>query len=554
MADTNAIGARAPSTPEPDKQAVNPARRILGDPLLWLALGLGVAACLAVINHVPYVNGPTGPKQWQWPYRHRDVYLQSCFAALRLLVPGAASIGCVTWLLCRCFSLSAAKRRIRLTALVLWGFFFVWVSLITATPMRLAHLPRIVKSQTWTSYFTLAQWISNGRRPPLGETLQRYAELLPDLPLHTSTHPPGAVIASYGLLRVFQNRPSVSSALGDFYQKIGTDPNLVGVESFTADEVTATSLAVLVVAVGLLCVFPLFGLVRRAMREVAEDGRDDLPERTAWAAAALWVHYPALVLMVPAFDLLYPAGAVLCVYFTLRGLTERPALWGAALGMAFMAGITFTFTLLLLAPMLFLMAWLELAQQAGSLRLQAVARQTSPRLPAGRRLWILVGTTLVVCFLVDACLRLLFGIHLMQIFFAAVRNQNETLLPKLNRTYKVWVFYNVWDFLLFAGLPLAVLALAWFGRAFREWWSKPATIIPAVAIFPMAVLGVDLSHQLSAETARVWLFLAPGIAWAGAAELVCRYGTKWRWMLAGLLVLQTAFIYACRTNMMLWGF
>jgi hypothetical protein len=52
----------------------------------------------------------------------------------------------------------------------------------------------------------------------------------------------------------------------------------------------------------------------------------------------------------------------------------------------------------------------------------------------------------------------------------------------------------------------------------------------------------------------VWLFLAPGIAWAGAAELVRRSGGQWRWVLAGLLLAQTLFIYVCRTNMMLWGF
>jgi hypothetical protein len=219
-----------------------------------------------------------------------------------------------------------------------------------------------------------------------------------------------------------------------------------------------------------------------------------------------------------------------------------------------MAGITFTFSLLLLAPMLGLMAWLELCRRAGSLRLKAVLQQASHGSPGGRRLWVLVAVTAVTCVIVDALLRYVFGIHLMQIFFAAVQNQNEQLLPKLNRTYKVWVFYNIWDFLLFAGMPLVVLALGWFVRAFREWWRRPAAIVPAIAIFPLAVLAVDLSHQLSAETARVWLFLAPGIVWAGAAELVHCSGEHYRWVLAGLLLAQTVFIYLCRTNVMLWGF
>ena len=70
----------------------------------------------------------------------------------------------------------------------------------------------------------------------------------------------------------------------------------------------------------------------------------------------------------------------------------------------------------------------------------------------------------------------------------------------------------------------------------------------------MIMVLVDLSHQLSAETARVWLFLAPGIVWAGAAELVRRSGGLWLWTLPGLLLVQTIFIYLCRTNMQLFGF
>jgi len=425
---------------------------------------------------------------------------------------------------------------------------------MAATPMRMAHLARIIKSQAWTSYFTLAQWIQNGRRPPLRETLQRYAELVPDLPLHASTHPPGAMISCYGVLRLFQNHPGLCAAAANLYQKTGTDPQLVGVEKLASDEVAALSLGILVVVAGQLGVFPIFWLVRWAMKGASEHGREKESERTAWAAAALWVHYPALVLMTPAFDLIYPTVALLCVYFTIRGLNDRPVIWGVALGLAFMAGITFTFSLLLLAPMLCLMAWLELCRRAGSLRLKAVLQQASPGSPGGRRLWVLVAVTAVTCVIVDALLRYVFGIHLMQIFFAAVQNQNEQLLPKLNRTYKVWVFYNIWDFLLFAGMPLVVLALGWFVRAFREWWRRPAAIVPAIAIFPLAVLAVDLSHQLSAETARVWLFLAPGIVWAGAAELVHCSGEHYRWVLAGLLLAQTVFIYLCRTNVMLWGF
>jgi len=530
------------------------ARRLSGDWVLWLALGLAVTSCLLIYFHVPYVNGPRGPKQWMWPYMHRDVFLPSLLKAAWRLALGGALIGGCAWLALRRMRPGALRRGVGLTAWLCWGVFFVWTSMVTATPRGLAHLPRIVKSPVWTSYFTLAQWIQNGRRPPLGETLQRYAELLPDLPLHTSTHPPGPVLASYGMLRVFQDNPALTTTVGNFYQTIGADPELIGVEELKSEEVAALSIAFLVFLVGQLAVIPIFWLVRCAMRKSLGPGGEVHSERMAWVTAALWVHYPALVLMLPAFDLLYPAAALLCLYVAMRGLNDHPAAWGVGLALAFMSAITFTFSLLLLAPMLCLMAWLELTRRAGSLRPKEVLKQARPGSEGGRRLWILVFVTVLTCLLADAVLRYIFGIHLLQIFLAAVQNQNERLLPNLNRSFRVWVFYNVWDFLLFAGAPLAVLAIAGFVRSFREWWREPTAIVPSLAVFPITVLAVDLSHQLSAETARVWLFLAPGIAWAGAAELVRRSGEQWRWVLAGLLLVQTLFIYVCRTNMMLWGF
>ena len=552
--DMTSIESKDPSPDRQQEQTRSALGRLAGDPLLWLALALTVAVCLAVFNHVHYINGPTAPKQWQWPYRHRDIFLQSCLGALWRLALGGALIGGIAWLIRRRMLPGVTRHWIGLAALFCWGVLFVWTNLITATPMRLSHLPRVIKSQIWTSYFNVAQWIQSGRLPPLGDTLERYSELLPQFPLHASTHPPGAVLSSYGLLRFFQSHPALSMAMGNFYQKIGADPDLAGVEKFTSDDVTALSLGILVTLAGQLGVFPLFWLVKRALKETDDTGQECSAERTAWVAALLWVHYPALVLMTPAFDLMHPALTLLCIYFTMRGLQDRPIAWGVALALLFMAGITFTFTLLLLAPMLCVMALLELCRRADSLRPKALLQQASLANPGGKSLWTLVAVTVITCLLADLLLRHIFGIHLWRTFFAAIQLQNDVHLAKLNRTFQVWVFYNIWDFLLFAGMPLAIFAIAWFARVFREWWRKPATIVPSLAIFPLMVLVVDLSHQLSAETARVWLFLASGMVWAGAAELVRRYGKHWRWVLAAVLLAQTVFIYLCRTRMQLWGY
>src|SRR5512136_749121 len=102
--------------------------RLARDRVLWLALGLAVTACLLIYFHVPYVNGPRGPKQWTWPYMHRDVFLPSLLKAAWRLALGGILIGGCTWLLLRRLQPGALRRGVGLAALFCWGVFFVWTS------------------------------------------------------------------------------------------------------------------------------------------------------------------------------------------------------------------------------------------------------------------------------------------------------------------------------------------------------------------------------------------------------------------------------------------
>ena len=96
---------------------------------------------------------------------------------------------------------------------------------------------------------------------------------------------------------------------------------------------------------------------------------------------------------------------------------------------------------------------------------------------------------------------------------------------------------------------LVLFALVAGAGGLARAWRAPAAVVPALAAYPLCLLLLNFSGLIKGETSRVWLFLAPGLVWAGAAELVRRSGDRWRLNLAVLLLAQYGFLYLCYTTM-----
>ena len=105
----------------------------------------------------------------------------------------------------------------------------------------------------------------------------------------------------------------------------------------------------------------------------------------------------------------------------------------------------------------------------------------------------------------------------------------------LGREYSVWLFYHLYDFLAFLGLPLTLLLIAGLMRAIRARKDDRAALPLG---FGLGLLLLDLSGTARGEVARVWLFLTP-FAVIGAA-----YGLTWltrrRWHVAAIVALLAA--------------
>lgn len=510
------------------------------NPFLLAAIALMIPIGIGLDHRLAWLNGPP---EWRWIYKQIFDFWPTFIKGLLGIAAGLIVIGFPLICLYDRASSRALRRALAFAGLLFFGCFYHWLGYAVATPAGVNHWGRIVTDPETTGYFTVAQRIESGELPHLRETLRRYPELLRSFPQHPSTHPPGPVLASYAALKIVKSHPAFFDAAGRVFEWFGLDHTGFRHRVSREDAIAAFCLSLALILAAVAAALPFYALVRAALAPAPE------ASAVAWSAAALWTCYPALMIFEPVIDQAFPALVLLCLYSAVRGLRDRPALWGAAVGFTFMLSISFSFVLLFLVPMLALLAVFELARQAGSWRPAAIIDRARPARPEGRRLWVLIGSTVVTCFAIDALLRGIWGIRLLENFIEASRWQRIAHLPRVNRHYHIWLFYNVYDFLFFAGAPLAVLALAWCVRIERALHRSIAPLTPAWALFPATVFILNVSGLTPAETSRIWLFLAPGVVWAGAAELARRSGERWRANLVVILLAQAAFYFLCRTKM-----
>ena len=384
----------------------------------------------------------------------------------------------------------------RLLAVAAGGLVLQLATLLIRYPHPFRLLYDLTASDSINGYHTVAAGISD-----IGEFLRGYPALMPRLPNHVTTHPPGVVLLFWGTGQLLGRVPPLAHALADRFRVLGCMHAWVS----SADDVALAggAFGYLMPPVGMLTVFPLYHL-----------GKQLYGRRVAWRSAALFPLVPAFVLNAGQADQMYPffiTSAALLFDYGLREERGWPLFWaGVLLSWGSFMSLGLAASLLLLALYaLFLVA-------RGTVRL-------SPRLMA-RLLAFVVGLATVWLVYWGAT-----GVNPAAIWQGGLGRHIG-----LERPYGRWVLFNLVDFLPFTGVALILAALPGMWGLFRrpgEAWS------PAVLL---AVSLLDLSGLTRGEVSRLWLFLTPAVVLAAAASLTL-WGGKGLFRAVGtLLLLQLA--------------
>jgi hypothetical protein len=527
---------------------------------VFLAAMLVVVTCwLLIADRLPL--GVT--REWQWaridtPGSWPDLLLAALVAAGYVVFVRVGS----SWLI------GASQRRRCAVVLSLIPAALVVQMGLQLTGYGLAKWPIVLFFRGSSGYYTAARSEVRSTR----DLLIRYGEIQHDWslrygPFHLATHPPGLVLLHYGAIRLCQQSPALTDALLA-WQPAGVRDGFRIVASGSplprSDQASIWLVALLTQFASAVSVVPVYFLARRVSAAVP-----------AWSVAALWPLVPAVVLFMPKSDVLYPLFAASSVALALAGRSAAGRFgFCAAAGLVLCTGMFFTFALVAIVPLVVLTvlsrgAGLQPAHvskgtgwQAGDQFSGGDNVAVTPRVmslgtlaehlgPAARRLVALALGVIVPV----AGLWLATGHNLPATWLRCYRI-HASFYDRVPRSYWPWVGFNLGEFLVALGLPLAVAAIVGTVHLIRRNSqsapaeisgtpdeSGPTSLAAGTALgltWWLTVIALDASGKNLGEVARLWIFLMPFAAIPAAKAMERSAQHAWTAAaLAALLAIQT---------------
>ncbi len=530
---------------------------MIGGIVFWGAL-LALA-----FDWIPWLRGfKPWPPEWRWRYEPGQFGL----GAAILFALGMGGL----WVADRLARAPGSIRKRTIAFAFLYVLLFALQIGATATRSpRLAFLWAQRTSVNWLNGFFDA---SHAIDTP-GEAWTRYDELagkessFPRL----ATHPPG-LVSYYAAVR----NGVESLGIGEGSTVAGLRRAIEPLEA--AQRLSGTALAAMLLAALLqpllanLALVPLFDLLRRQWNSA-----------TAIRTVALYATVPAVVLFVPAPDQFFLPLAAIALWGFCLGVDARIAplgpegaqdatdnnpraelsqesagrnrgenfgkpaapissgsirpfsrrwiylvIAGAAVAVHSLCGYHFTVPAAVFILWRVLLAWRDTSlgfrpRQAAACVLRDLAVFLLPLLLTWLFLWIAFRFSYIQHWLEGT------GVHRAGITH--------------NRSYAAWLVWNLWDVVLFLGLPAAA-AVAW-GVVRRRLW-----ISPYVLALGVTLLAVDFSGAVRGETFRILMFLYPLLVPLAAPFLAGAEQGKRRFLLLGAHQLAQTACMALVLNLM----
>ncbi len=482
-----------------------------------LAAGLTLAYVLALtLNVSPLLRGPG---DWRWTLRAPQspdrlwmpLAVIAVLVAIILLVDrrlGARPTSRVVWIALCVVALAAPVLQVSLLAVK-------------------EHDPfQELFDQTITPYdsgfFSVVLGVDD-----LNAFLRNYPDVMRQMPdqigFRPRTHPPGAMavmwLGGWALDRI----PVLATPIVDRLRLYRCeDPALT---EFADSQFTRAVAQMALPLMSGLTVFPLFALGKRLFGH-----------RIGFIAAACYPLIPAVNAWPTFWDVLYPLTMCIALLAVEMGLEGRRPVFFLIGGLAVSLASWFSFGNLVMAAVAvfygFVRVWMSRRnpQPVETARPEHV-RQFNWHTALLGSMWFALGM-MSVWFVYW----LGWGVTGWQVYESALRAHQEMVRP-----YWTYLLYNLYDFFLFAGIPVTVCFVAQSAarsRLSRMGVAPGERAQDALVLTWLAVLlGLDIVGITRGEVGRLWLFLMPVVLLIGAGAFVARRGTTWLFL--GALGVQT---------------
>jgi hypothetical protein len=455
----------------------------------WL-LGAAVVSLLLVVSIrfdlVPWVRGPAPyPPEWQWRYRPHALA-----RAMPAVPIGLGLVALLAW-----SGSALARRRPRRAAAsvmagaVLLGFAFPLALLQGEDGGAIAFLVSRSSSPAYLSYHAVAR--SEAARD-VRALLRDYPRLLPTLPEHAATHPPGPILIYRGLMEGLARWPGLEAPLRRQVERAcGTDGSRCSAavaQETPVERSAALAGALLAHSAAVLVLVPIGWFAFRLNRDPLSAAR----------VAAVWPLVPGAALFIPELDpmLALPIfGALATLRLGLCGARTWTRIAGAVLsGSAAAVAALLSYGAALLIPL-------------GALPL--VAGLPRHVLTRARIVPALVGGA--AAFAAITAIPMAFGYAPLRSALVATAIHRESFTA--HRSYRLWLAFGPLDFALFLGAPVAIGLLAHTVRGIRSLGPHGRVSPPARQTigFVGALLLLVVSGLVRGEIGRIlvpWMPLA----------------------------------------------
>ncbi len=438
--------------------------------ILWLAVPSALLSAALAFDLLPFLRGND---EWRWPLRSIEL-------TARILIPivvlGLYVFLAALWL--KRFESGVSRRAER------WFLLFVTFAALVlqfSLAFAVSRLPLLEFFGPTVSVHNSGYFTTAIATPDLNQLLANFPALMPQLPIHAQSHPPGAVIVQWLSWQSFQALPALADAIAMPLRTLQChNPGLMALDNA---QIASASLGMLLPLLGGLAVWPLYAFAKRV---------SDM--RVAAITALLFPVLPLFAMWMSQWDQIYPLLLFLGLYLAHAGL-EKSSWWrifaaGVPLSIATFFSVG-NFVLMVIVG-LYGAAWLW-------------SQRASFRFSISRSLRLAI-TFAVGCASIWLFYWLLYGVNPLSVISIGARLAFESTTG--TRSYDAWLLGNPIDFLVFLGFPIALLLI--YNLIKRISFSK--SLLPITIATFGTLLLLWLSGIVRGEVGRLWMYFGPLVA------------------------------------------
>lgn len=373
----------------------------------------------------PYLRGPSYyPPEWRWSYFFVNTLS-------RIYLP----------LLCTLFTIwlfLKTKNKPHLFLLVLLSFFFQ-LSLLFFSRSGIAVLLHRIINPELNGYFTAALPIQN-----IFDFLKNYNHDILQFVYHAKAHPPGAILLFYFIKQLL----APFSFFTDFANHLS--PAHADVRQ------TWSALVPLAKTTALFSSFVIPFLAALSLIPLYYSAKILYGEKAAMRSIFLSIFIPSLVFFIPINDAFLHLFSTTAFFFFLKGLQKNNLLSFFFSAVVLFIGVFFNLSLLPILILFFVFALFYLHKNGSKLHS-----------------YFKDGLAFSSGFLLSG----LFLFFFFQFNFIQVIATIMKYVPHIHtRSYGIWIFYNLYDFLIFCGIPVSIIFLTQLKqsvlRVLKKQWKK----------------------------------------------------------------------------------